>query len=100
MVDGSLEIRVYDFIVAMENRQYAKSDFRVADLGSFFCKYVRYLPSQFNGNAIFGLPPLLAPKIDGKGRLEGMDRRYDVTAGSRSQPQIFLTMVLVCNSSM
>ena len=73
----SSNIRVYDLLVAMCNKHNAKSEFRAADLGSFEHKNVKYLPSQFNGNAIFELPPLHAPKLGGKGRLEGMDRRYD-----------------------
>ena len=77
MDDESLEICIYDLIVAMGYNRSAKSDFRAADLGSFLHKYVKYLPSQFNGNAIFELPPLQAPKLGGKGRLEGMDRQYD-----------------------
>ena len=73
----SSNIRIYDLIVAMCNKHNAKSEFRAADLGSFEHKTMKYLPSQFNGNAIFELPPLHAPKLGGKGRLEGMDRRYD-----------------------
>ena len=67
----------YDLIVAMENKRNVKSDFRALDLGSFPHKYVKYLPSQFNENAILELPPLQALKIGGKGRLEAMDKRYD-----------------------
>ena len=75
--DESSDICIYDLIVAMGNKRNAKSDFRAADLGSFEHKNVKYLPSQFNGNAIFELLLLEAPKLGGKGRLEGMDRRYD-----------------------
>ena len=75
--DESSDIRIYDLIVAMGNKRNAKNDFRAADLGSFEHKNVKYFPSQFNGNAIFELPLLQAPKLGGKGRLEGMDRRYD-----------------------
>ena len=77
MVNGSSKIQIYNLIVAMGNRQNAKSDFRAADLGSFPHKYVWYPSSQFNGNAIFKLPPLQASKIGEKGRLEGMDKQYD-----------------------
>ena len=74
MGNESSDICIYDLIVAMGNKGNAKSEFRAADLGSFEHKNVKYLPSQFNGNAIFELPPLQAPKLGGKGRLEGVDR--------------------------
>ena len=72
--NGSLVICIYDHIVALENKQNFKSDFRATYLGSFFYKCMKYLSSEFNGNAIFELPLVHAPKIGGRSRLEGMDR--------------------------
>jgi hypothetical protein len=48
-----------------------------SDLGSFLHHRVKYLPSQYNGDAIYELPPILAPKEGAAGRLVGMDRSCD-----------------------
>ena len=72
--DRSLVICIHDLIIALRNKQNSKSEFRVADLGSFFYKYVKYLLSLFNENKIFELPFIHAPRTSCKGRLEGMDR--------------------------
>jgi hypothetical protein len=68
---------IYDSIVALGNQPKAKSGLKNANLASFPHHKVKFLPRQYNVNAIFELPPLNSPKEGASGMLEGMDRRSD-----------------------
>jgi hypothetical protein len=47
------------------------------DLAALPHERVKYLPRQYNGDAIFELHAILAPKDGAAGRLDSMDRKYD-----------------------
>jgi hypothetical protein len=68
---------IYDIVVAIGGHPTAKSTLRSADIQSFPHHKVKYLPSQYNGNVIFELPPVIVPKEGTAGRLEGMDQKSD-----------------------
>jgi hypothetical protein len=63
---------IYDIVVATGGHSTAKNTLRSADLQSFPHYKVKYLLSQYNGNVIFELPPVIVPKEGAIGRLEGM----------------------------
>jgi hypothetical protein len=76
MVETSI-CSIYDSIVALGNQYKVKSGLKNANLASFPHHKVKFLPRQYNGNAIFELPPLTSPKERASGMLEGMARRSD-----------------------
>ena len=47
------------------------------DLATFLHQKVNYLPSKFNENAMFELPPLSYIKGGRVAMLKGMNRRHD-----------------------
>ena len=47
------------------------------DLSSFVYEAVKHLPTEFNGNQVFELPPLIVVKEGGLSRLNGMDQKRD-----------------------
>jgi hypothetical protein len=60
---------IYDSIVALGSQPKAKSGLKNANLASFPHHKVKFLPRQYNGNAIFELPPLNSPKEGASGML-------------------------------
>jgi hypothetical protein len=76
MVETSI-CSIYDSIVALGNQYKVKSGLKNANLASFPHHKVKFVPRQYNGNAIFELPPLTSPKERASGMLEGMARRSD-----------------------
>jgi hypothetical protein len=85
--DGAqtLLVSIYDIVVAMGRHSTAKSTLRNANLQLFLHHKVKYLPSQYNGNVIFELPPVIVPKEGTAWRLEGLDRMSDGHAWTETQ---------------
>ena len=53
---------IYESIVAIGNQPNARYILKTIDLALFPHHTVKYLPRQYNGDAIFELPTILAPK--------------------------------------
>jgi hypothetical protein len=69
----------------MGNQPNARCLLKAVDLASLPHVKVKYLPSQYNGDSIFKLPPIVAPKDGAAGRLDGMDRKFDGHAWTETQ---------------
>jgi hypothetical protein len=76
---------IYEYVVALGNQPHSRSVLKNSDLGSFPHYKVKFLPNQYNGDAIYELPPILAPKEGVVGRLVGMDRSCDGHAWTEMQ---------------
>jgi hypothetical protein len=66
-------VRDHDTLVSLGNQPKARCLLKTIDLSSFPYTKVKYLPCQYNGNSIFELPSIIAPKDEATGRLDGMD---------------------------
>ena len=75
--DSSSQLSIYKCILSLRSHRGGRSDLKNVDLATFPHQKVNYLPSKFNGNAVFELPPLPCIKRGGAAMLEGMDRRCD-----------------------
>ena len=64
---------VMTLLLALNNTPNGRSDLRNTNLASLKHVVVESLPTEFNGNCIFELPPLPIVKVDGSCRLDGMD---------------------------
>jgi hypothetical protein len=76
---------IYKYVVALGNQPHSRSVLKSSDLGSFPHYKVKFLPSQYNGDDIYKLPPILASKEGIAGRLIGMDRSCDGHAWTKTQ---------------
>ena len=75
--NSSLQLSIYECMFSFHSHRVGQSDLKNVDLAAFPHQKINYLPSKFNGNAVFELPPLLCIKGDGTAMLKGMDRRCD-----------------------
>ena len=75
--DSSSQLSIYECILSLRSHRGERSDLKNVDLASFPHQKVNYLPSKFNGNTVFELPPLPCIKGGGAAMLEGMDQRCD-----------------------
>jgi hypothetical protein len=76
---------IYEAIVAFGNRPTARCVLKTMDLSLYPHEKVKYLPCQYNENAIFELLTVVEPKDGAIGRLDGMDRKYDGHAWTETQ---------------
>ena len=74
IVNETYDCSIYEFVVVLGNQPNSWSMLEFSDLGSFLHYRVKYLPSQYSGDAIYELPPILAPKEGTARRLVGMNR--------------------------
>jgi hypothetical protein len=81
----SYDSSVYKYVVALGNQPHSRSLLKSSDLGSFPHHRVKFLPSQYNGDAIYELPPIIASKEGAAGGLIGMDRSCDGHAWTETQ---------------
>ena len=70
-------ISIYDSLLSLQNHWSWQSELKNVDLAIFPHQKLNYLPTKYNGNILFELPPLSTVKGDGATMLEGMDRRGD-----------------------
>jgi hypothetical protein len=82
-VSESYDSSVYEYVVAFGNQPHSRSLLKSLDLGSFPHHRIKFLPSQYNGDAIYKLPPIIVPKEGVAGQLVGMDRSCDGHAWMR-----------------
>jgi hypothetical protein len=82
-VPKSYDSSVYEYVVALGNQPHSRSLLKSLDLGSFPHHRIKFLPSQYNGDAIYKLPPIIVPKEGVAGQLVGMDRSCDGHAWMR-----------------
>ena len=75
--DSSSQLSIYECILSLRSHRGGRNDLKNVDLASFPHQKVNYLPSKFNGNTVFELPPLPCIKGGGAAMFEGMDRRRD-----------------------
>jgi hypothetical protein len=76
---------IYELVVAIGNQPNARCILKTVDLVLFPHHTVKYLPRQYNGDAIFELPAIMAPKDGATGWLDGMDRKFDGHAWTKTQ---------------
>jgi hypothetical protein len=76
---------IYESLVAIGNQPNARCMLKIVDLASYPHHTVKYLPRQYNGDAIFEFPAIVAPKDGAVGRLDGMDRKFDGHAWTETQ---------------
>ena len=76
---------IYESIVAIGNQLNARCILKTINLALFPHYTVKYLPWQYNGDAIFKRPTILAPRDEVAGRLDGMDRKFDGHAWTETQ---------------
>ena len=77
IVNETYDCSIYEFVVALGNEPNSQSVLKSSNLRPFPHHKMKYLPSQYNGDAIYKLPPILPPKEGAAGRLVGMDRSCD-----------------------
>ena len=70
-------ISIYDSLLSLRSHRSGRSEFKSVDLATFPHQKLNYLPTKYNGNIVFELPPLSTVKSGGAAMLEGMDRRRD-----------------------
>ena len=68
---------IYDSLLNLGSHRAGRSELKNVDLASFSHQMVNYLPTRYNGDIVFELPPLPNVKGGGAAMLEGMDRRRD-----------------------
>ena len=73
-----------ELLLAVCGRPLARSHLRNADLSSFKQEVVPHLPIKFNDNVVFELLPLSIVKERGMARLDGMDRKFDGHAWTKT----------------
>ena len=74
---NSTVISIYDNLLSLRGHRLGRSKLKSVDLSTFQHEKLNYLPTKYNGDIIFELPPLLTMKGGGAAMLEGMDRRRD-----------------------
>jgi hypothetical protein len=84
-VNPTSSSRIYESLVAIGNQPIARCMLKIVDLASYPHHMVKYLPRQYNGDAIFELPAIVAPKDGAASRLDGMDRKFDGHAWTEMQ---------------
>ena len=70
-------ISIYDSLLSLWSHRSRQSEFKSVDLATFPHQKLNYLPTKYNGNIVFELPPLSTVKGGGGAMLEGMDWRRD-----------------------
>jgi hypothetical protein len=80
---------IYESLVAIGNQPNIRCMLKIVDLAAYPHHTVKYLPRQYNGDAIFELPAILAPKDGAAGRLDGMDLKFDGHAWIETQTTNF-----------
>ena len=70
-------ISIYDSLLSLRSHQSGRSELKSVDLATFPHQKLNYLPTKYNGNIVFELPPLSTVKSGGATMLEGMDQRQD-----------------------
>ena len=75
-LDGSPR-NIMELLLTICGKPSARSQLTSANLASFKQEVVQYLPTMYNGNVIFELPPLRVVKERGIARLDGTDQRFD-----------------------
>ena len=73
----STVISIYDSLLSLRSHRPGRSELKTVDLSKFPHEKLNYLPTKYNGDIIFELPPLPTVKGGGAAMLEGMDRRRD-----------------------
>ena len=68
---------IYDSLLNLGSHRAGRSELKNVDLASFSHQKVNYLPTRYNGDIVFELPPLPNVKGGGAAMLEGMDRQRD-----------------------
>jgi hypothetical protein len=76
-VTPTSSLSIYESLVAIENQPNTRCMLKIVDLALYPHHTVKYLPRQYNGDAIFELPTILVPKDGAAGRLDGMDCTFD-----------------------
>jgi hypothetical protein len=84
-VSESYDSSVYEYVITFGNQPHSRSLLKSSDLGSFPHHRIKFLPSQYNGDAIYKLPPIIALKEGAAGRLVGKDRSCDGHAWTEMQ---------------
>ena len=74
---NSSMLSIYDSLLNLGSHRAGRSELKNVDLASFSHQKVNYLPTRYNGDIVFELPPLPNVKGGGAAMLEGMDRRRD-----------------------
>ena len=70
-------ISIYDSLLSLRSHRSGRNKLKNVDLATFPHQKLNYLPTKYNGNIVFELPPLSTVKSGGAAMLEGMDRRRD-----------------------
>ena len=74
---NSLVLSIYDNLLNLGSHRACQCELKNVDLASFSHQKVNYLPTRYNGDIVFELPPLPNVKGGGAAMLEGMDRWRD-----------------------
>ncbi len=67
---------IVDSLKAMSLIPYTCSKLKSFDSGAIIIEFVNYLPTKFNGDILFELPPIRHP-LGHYGQLQGMDKKFD-----------------------
>ena len=70
-------ISIYDSLFSLRSHRSGRSELKSFDFATFPHQKLNYLPTKYNENIVFELPPLSTVKSGGAAMLEGMDRRRD-----------------------
>ena len=70
-------ISIYDSLLSLRSHRSGRSELKSVDSATFPHQKLNYLPTKYNRNIVFELPPLSTVKSGGAAMLEGMDRRRD-----------------------
>ncbi len=67
---------VVDSLKAMSLIPYICSELKSLDYGAITIEFVNCLPTKFNGDILFELPPIHHP-LGHYGQLQGMDKKFN-----------------------
>ena len=81
-------ISIYDSLLSLRSHRSGQSELKSVDLATFPHQKLNYLPTKYNGNIVFELPPLSIVKGGGAAMLEGMDWRQDGYAWTETTTNI------------
>jgi hypothetical protein len=79
-------VHILEALKITKCRRRSKSDLTNIDFDSIVIEDVKYLPSSFNGDVLFILPPVKTGIPDAYGKaMDGMDKIYDGHAWCRTK---------------
>jgi hypothetical protein len=71
---------IVDLLKTMSLTPHACSELKSFDYWAITIEFVNYLPTKFNGDILFELPPICHPLGQSK-QLQGMDKKFDAMLG-------------------